>query len=74
MTIFRHPILVFLLDISGSMYADDKLPLLQESFAVLAENLTEKDRVSIVTYAGDDTVVLEGVSGDKTRVICEGAF
>lgn len=66
--------LVFLLDISGSMYADDKLPLLQESFAVLAENLTEKDRVSIVTYAGDDTVVLEGVSGDKTRVICEALF
>lgn len=61
--------LVFLLDVSGSMYADDKLPLLQEAFCLLADNLTEKDRVSIVTYAGDDTVVLEGVSGDKTRTI-----
>ena len=61
--------LVFLLDVSGSMYDEDKLPLLQESFCMLAENLTEKDRVSIVTYAGDDTVVLSGVSGDKTRKI-----
>lgn len=61
--------LVFLLDVSGSMYSEDKLPLLQEAFCMLAENLTEKDRVSIVTYAGDDTVVLEGVSGDKTEKI-----
>ena len=61
--------LVFLLDVSGSMYADDKLPLLQEAFCLLADNLTEKDRVSIVTYAGNDTIVLEGVSGDKTRTI-----
>ncbi len=61
--------LVFLLDVSGSMHNEDKLPLLQESFCMLAENLTEKDRVSIVTYAGDDTVVLSGVSGDKTRKI-----
>lgn len=61
--------LVFLLDVSGSMYADDKLPLLQEAFCLLADNLTEKDRVSIVTYAGNDMIVLEGVSGDKTRTI-----
>lgn len=62
--------LVFLLDVSGSMYSDDKLPLLQKSFAMLAEELTEKDRVSIVTYAGSDKVVLEGVSGDeKTKII-----
>lgn len=62
--------LVFLLDVSGSMHSDDKLPLLQKSFAMLAEELTEKDRVSIVTYAGSDKVVLEGVSGDeKTKII-----
>lgn len=61
--------LVFLLDVSGSMYNQDKLPLLQESFCMLAENLTEKDRVSIVTYAGEDTIVLDGVSGDKTKEI-----
>lgn len=39
--------LVFLLDISGSMYSDDKLPLVQKAFTMLAENLTERDRVSI---------------------------
>lgn len=61
--------LVFLLDVSGSMNNADKLPLLQEAFSLLAENLTEKDRVSIVTYAGEDEVVLRGASGDETRKI-----
>lgn len=61
--------LVFLLDVSGSMYSDDKLPLLQESFGLLTENLTRKDRVSIVTYAGDDQIVLEGARGDETKKI-----
>ena len=61
--------LVFLLDVSGSMYSYDKLPLLQESFGLLAENLTKKDRISIVTYAGDDRIVLDGVRGDETNKI-----
>lgn len=61
--------LVFLLDVSGSMNSYDKLPLLQESFSLLAENLTKKDRVSIVTYAGDDRIVLDGVRGDETDKI-----
>lgn len=61
--------LVFLIDVSGSMYDEDKLPLLQKSFCMLTENLTDKDRVSIVTYAGSDEVIIEGVRGDKTRVI-----
>lgn len=61
--------LVFLIDVSGSMYSDDKLPLLQQSFAMLATNLTEKDRVSIVTYAGDDRIVLQGVRGNDVDTI-----
>lgn len=61
--------LVFLLDVSGSMGDYDKLPLLQEAFGILAENLTEKDRISIVTYASEDKIVLEGVSGDKKTKI-----
>lgn len=61
--------LVFLLDVSGSMYSEDKLPLLQEAFGLLAENLTSKDRVSIVTYAGDDQIILEGARGNETRKI-----
>lgn len=63
--------LVFLLDVSGSMYSEDKLPLLQKSFALLVEELSEKDRVSIVTYAGHDEVVLEGVSGDRKQTIID---
>lgn len=61
--------LVFLLDVSGSMYSDDKLPLLQEAFCMLADNLSDKDRVSIVTYAGEDTVVLSGAKGSQNRKI-----
>lgn len=57
--------LVFLLDVSGSMCTDDKLPLLQKSFSMLVEELGEKDTVSIVTYAGSDQVILEGESGDN---------
>lgn len=60
---------VFLLDVSGSMYSDDKLPLVQKAFGMLAENLTEKDRVSIVTYAGFESVVLDGASGENTTEI-----
>lgn len=63
--------LVFLVDTSGSMFSDDKLPLAQKSLCMVAENLTEKDRVSIVTYAGDDKVILEGVSGDDYYTICD---
>lgn len=63
--------LVFLLDVSGSMNSSDKLPLLQRAFALLAENLTEKDRVSVVTYAGEDRVLLEGARGDETEQIVE---
>ena len=61
--------LVFLLDVSCSMYSDDKLPLLQESFSLLAENLTDKDRISIVTYASEDKIVLDGAHGNETRKI-----
>lgn len=61
--------LVFLLDVSGSMFSVDKLPLLQESFGMLTEKLTAKDKVSIVTYAGEDKIVLDGVSGNETKKI-----
>ncbi|MCM1143072.1 MAG: VWA domain-containing protein [Blautia sp.] len=63
--------LVFLLDVSGSMYSEDKLPLLQKSFSMLTENLTAKDRVSIVTYAGEDRVILEGVQGTEQKEIID---
>lgn len=61
--------IVFLIDTSGSMFDANKLPLVQQSLCMLTENLTEKDRVSIVTYAGSDTVVLEGARGDDYYTI-----
>lgn len=61
--------LVFLIDVSGSMEDEDKLPLVQQAFSMLAENLGADDRVSIVTYAGSDSVVLEGESGDNSEEI-----
>jgi Ca-activated chloride channel family protein len=57
--------LVFLIDVSGSMQAYNKLPLVKQALLMLVENLRPQDRLSIVTYAGDDAVILEGVPGDK---------
>lgn len=51
--------LVFLIDISGSMNAADKLPLLRSAFRLLVNKLDPDDTVSIVTYAGDAGTVLE---------------
>ena len=57
--------LVFLLDVSGSMNDSDKLPLLKEGFRLLAEELTENDRVAIVVYAGASGVVLPSTPGNE---------
>lgn len=61
--------IVLLIDVSGSMNADDKLPLLKEGFKALAENFTDEDVVSIVVYAGAAGVVLDGADGDDYRKI-----
>lgn len=61
--------LVFLIDVSGSMYDSNKLPLLTKAFSMFTNELDKKDKVSIVTYAGEDKVVLEGVSGDQKDTI-----
>src|SRR5262245_62903192 len=44
--------LVFLLDVSGSMRDDNKLPLVKEGMKLLVGEMTENDRIAIVTYAG----------------------
>ena len=68
----RKPMnLVFLVDVSGSMYTADKLPLVQNAINMLAPELNENDRISIVTYAGYETVVLEGCSGADQNAITE---
>jgi len=61
--------LVFLLDVSGSMNNDNKLGLLKSSLNMLSRDLTEKDRVSIVVYAGASGVVLEPTAGNNKRAI-----
>jgi Ca-activated chloride channel family protein len=47
------------------MSSQDKLPLLKKAFAYLVANLGENDVVSIVTYSGRESVVLEGCKGSK---------
>lgn len=61
--------LVFLIDVSGSMADQDKLPLLQEAFCMLVDELSDKDRVSIVTYANGVNTVLSGEKGSNTSTI-----
>ena len=57
--------LVFLLDVSGSMMPADKLPLVRTAMRMLADVLTERDRVAIVVYAGASGLVLPSTSGDQ---------
>lgn len=61
--------LVFLLDVSGSMEQPDKLPLLSRSLNLLSQQLSAKDRVSIVVYAGASGVVLAPTSGEQHEKI-----
>lgn len=63
--------LVFLLDVSGSMRSPNKLPLLQTAFKLLAKELDEKDKVSIVVYAGAAGVVLPSASASNKAEIIE---
>ncbi|MDP6860407.1 MAG: von Willebrand factor type A domain-containing protein [Verrucomicrobiales bacterium] len=63
--------LVFLIDCSGSMGNKEKLPLLKKSLVLLVENLTEDDRIGIVTYAGGAGVELDPLHGDQKDKIIE---
>ncbi len=57
--------LVFLIDVSGSMNDDNKLPLVKRSIKMLVNNLSESDKVSLVVYAGAAGVVLEPTEATK---------
>jgi Ca-activated chloride channel family protein len=63
--------LVFLVDVSGSMGQDNKLPLLKESLNLLIKELREEDKISIVTYAGSIEVILASASGNEKNKIKE---
>lgn len=61
--------LVFLIDVSGSMQDENKLPLVQSSLKMLTDNLREKDKVAIVVYAGAAGLVLPSTNGnDKGKI------
>lgn len=63
--------LVFLVDVSGSMNGADRLGLVQASFKMLTDELSENDRISLVTYASGDRVVFEGLTGADKKEITE---
>jgi len=60
---------VFLIDVSGSMASEDKLDLLINGFKYMTDELTDADRVAIVTYAGADKVVLGSTPGSEKETI-----
>lgn len=63
--------IVFLVDTSGSMDwgREEKIELVKKSINILAENLTENDRISIVTYSGSERVLLAGARGDQVNTV-----
>lgn len=61
--------LVFLIDVSGSMGAPNRLPLLLRGMKLLVEQLTTQDRVAIVVYAGAAGLVLDSTAGDEKLLI-----
>jgi len=61
--------LVFLIDVSGSMSAPNKLPLLKQAMKMLVRQLDKDDRVSVVVYAGNDCVLLEPTPGSEQKKI-----
>lgn len=63
--------LTFLIDVSGSMSEQNKLPLLKSAFKLLVNQLREKDKVAIVVYAGAAGVVLKPTSGNEKGKILE---
>ena len=63
--------LVFLVDVSGSMDSEDKLPLVRTSLEMLVEQLRDDDRVAIVTYASSARLALPSTPGSEREGILE---
>jgi Ca-activated chloride channel family protein len=62
--------LVLLIDTSGSMAPDDRLPLLKSAFRMLVDTLQPTDTVGIVTYAGAPSVALEPTkASDRDKIL-----
>lgn len=63
--------LVFLVDVSGSMDYADKLPLVKKSINKLAATMGKNDRISVVTYSGEEQVILAGAKGTQRRTVAK---
>jgi Ca-activated chloride channel family protein len=63
--------IVFLLDVSGSMNAPNKLPLVKSAMKILVDELRPQDKVSIVVYAGAAGLVLDATSGKNKKQITD---
>jgi Ca-activated chloride channel family protein len=61
--------LVFLIDVSGSMGSPEKLPLLKNAFKLLVKELSPKDRVALVVYAGAAGLVQPSTAGDRKETL-----
>lgn len=61
--------LIFLVDTSGSMDQENKLPLLKKSLNLLVDGMRAQDRIALVTYAGETRVALASTSGENKTVI-----
>jgi len=67
---FKENHFVFLIDISGSMAGEDRLPLLQKSMVELTNLMRIEDKITIITYADKVLVQLEPTSGaEKEKII-----
>ena len=60
---------VFLVDVSGSMDSNEKLPLLKSCLSTLVDNLQQEDRVSIITYSGSVKKLLESTPASEAKKI-----
>ncbi len=63
--------LVFLLDVSGSMEAPNKIDLVKESLRMFVAQLDQYDRVAMVVYAGASGLVLDSTTADNQQVILD---
>jgi Ca-activated chloride channel family protein len=61
--------LVFLLDVSGSMRSQNKLPLVKEAMDLLVRRLDGRDRVAVVVYAGASGLALPSTTANNRETI-----
>ena len=62
---------MFLVDVSGSMFSDDKLPLVKAGLKLLVKQLRPQDHVALVVYAGAAGLVLPPTPGSQPQVILD---